>query len=124
MLLRNKSGFSLVEVLLSIVIIGILSALSYPCMTNIIEKCRSELAISFAQSVNAAKSSFWMKNANGEEEYARQTANKGRYDLIKEYMSNSNVSLERALPQGYQIIMNDSIRDRVELFNNKGEIVY
>ncbi len=117
-------GFSLVEVLLAIVLLGILSSLCYPIARNVIEKSKEQLAICFAESVNAAKSSFWMRNTFAEEEYAQQTTNEGRYNLIKEYLSNNNIPLAHALPEGFDLIMNGGIRERVNIVNKKGENVY
>lgn len=124
MKLNGKAGVSLVEVLLVIVLLGVLSNIVYPVLINILEKSREQAAICFAESVDAAKKSFWMRNANAEQEYARQRDDDSRYLLIKEYLPSGNIPLARALPPGYKLIMNSSILDRVEIINKEGEIVY
>lgn len=112
------------EVLLVIVLLGVLGNIVYPVVTNILEKCREQAAICFAESVDAAKKSFWMRNANAEQEYAHQPDDNSRYILIKEYLPNGNIPLARALPPGYKLSMSSNIRDRVEISNKEGEIVY
>lgn len=69
MMSRRDSGFTLVELLLTIVLIGLISGLCYPIVTNLLEKCRDESAISAAQCVNAAKKSFWMRSPKADQEY-------------------------------------------------------
>lgn len=121
---KANAGFSLVEVLLVVVLLGILSSLCHPILINILEESRKQFAICFAESVNAAKSSFWMRKPTAEQEYTEQKTNEDRYALIKEYLPHRNTSLIDALPQGYNLDMKQSIRDRVELSNKKGENVY
>ena len=121
---NNKKGATLIELLLVIILLSIFGSLCYPIATNVIQKCTEQSVICFAQSVEAAKISFRMRNPKANQEYLKQTTNEGRYDLIKEYLPNGNGPLTRALPPGYDLMMNASIDDRVEVINKKGEIVY
>lgn len=124
MKLKYRSGFSLIEVLLVVVLLGVLSSLSYPIVINIIQKSTEESVICFAKSVDAAKSSFWIRNPKAEQEYAKQTTNDERYDLIREYLANGKISLVRSLPSGFKLIMPKNISNSVEVLNKEGEIVY
>lgn len=124
MMRNNKSGFSLIEVLLTIVLIGVISGLCYPIVTNLLDKCKDVSAICAAESVNAAKKSFWMRNPKAEQEYARQSTNEGRYSLIKDYLPNPNTSFDRALPKGYKLEMYPSIHDYVGILKGNSELDY
>lgn len=124
MIRTNKSGFSLVEVLLTIVLIGVVSGLCYPVVVNLLEKCKDESAICSAECVNAAKKSFWMRNPRAEQEYMNQTSDAAKYALIKDYLPDPSTTFDRALPKGYQLKMNARIRSRVGIFKGNSELEY
>jgi len=124
MIRTNKSGFSLVEVLLTIVLIGVFSGLCYPIIVNLLEKCNDESAICGAQCINAAKKSFWMRNPKAEQEYTRQTTDEAKYTLIKDYLPDPSTPFDRALPKGYQLKMHSSIRGHVGIIKGNSELGY
>lgn len=124
MIRANKSGFSLVEVLLTIVLIGVVSGLCYPVVVNLLDKCKDESAICSAECINAAKKSFLMRNPRAEQEYMHQSSEEAKYILIKDYLPDPSTPFDRALPKGYQLKMNARIRSRVGIIKGKSEIEY
>ena len=120
----NKFGFTLVEILLVVVLLGIISGLGYPLVIHLMDSGFERSAVSVAQSVNAAKQSYKMRHYQANQEYGRQSNETDRYALIKEYMPHGNVGLNDLLPKGYSVELGSSIRDRVGLRGPKGEISY
>lgn len=120
----NKSGFSLVEVLLTIVLIGVISGLCYPVIANLLEKCKDESAICSAECINAAKKSFWMRNPKAEQEYIHRSTDEAKYTLIKDYLPDPSMSFDRVLPKGYHLVMHSSIRGRVGILKGNSELYY
>lgn len=121
---RNKSGFSLVEVLLTIVLIGAISGLCYPVVVNLLEKCKDESAICSAECINAAKKCFLMRNPRAEQEYMNQTSDESKYILIKDYLPDPSIPFDHALPKGYKLKMNARIRSRVGIIKGNSELEY
>lgn len=120
----NKSGFTLVEVLLVVVLLGVISGLGYPLIIHLMDSGLERSAVSMAQSVNAAKQSYKMRNYKADQEYGKQSNEAARYGLIQEYMPHGNVGLNELLPKGYTLEIGSSIRDRVGLRGPKGAIIY
>lgn len=120
----SKSGLSLVEMLLVVVLIGTVSGIGYPIISNIMEEGKKQSAKSTVQCLNAAKQSFKMKNFRAKQLYANQPTNEARYNLIKSYLPNSNTSLQNLFPKGYQVEMNEDLDSEVKLQGPKGVIQY
>lgn len=120
---NSRAGFSLVEILIVVVLIGILTTVSYPVVVGLMENGKSHSAIVIAQSLNAAKQSFRMKHFKAEEDYAKQGNDEAKFALIQPYIADSSSKLNQLMPKGYRVDL-QGMKDRVKLWGPKGEIVY
>lgn len=121
---RKNLGFTLVEVMLTIVLIGLISGLCYPIVTNLLENCKDESAKCSAECINAAKKSFWMRNPTAEQKYSHQSTNEDKYKLVKDYLPDPTTQFDHALPSGYQLDMGSSIRSRVGILKGNHALEY
>lgn len=102
---NKKAGFSLVEVLAAVGIIGIISFLAIPNIVAIKEDSERQLAITRAEGVNMGVAAYIQ--ANGRDAvssgWSSSTAAQ-RYTLIRPYLSFAPTSLTDFQPAGYLII--------------------
>ncbi len=100
-----SAGFSLVEVLAAVGIIGIIAFLAIPNIVAIKEDSERQLAITRAEGINMAVAAYIQ--ANGREAVAADwsvlTAAQ-RYSAIRPYLSFAPTSLTDFQPAGYEII--------------------
>lgn len=124
--MRNKLGFSLVEVMLTIVLIGLISGLCYPIVANLSGKCKDESARCLAESIGAAKKSYRMRKLNAKQEYANKTTDEEQYALIRDYLPDPSITFDQVLSHldGYKLRMGSDVSDRVRVFNGIHEVKF
>lgn len=121
----RRRGFSLVEMMACVSIIGIIAFLAIPSITRMRADGERNLAITRAEALNLAQATFIQ--AKGRTEAARQWKNaandEARYTLLKDYLSYSEASLSYYLPSGYQARFSPNITSmqKVSLTDSKGE---
>jgi len=106
---KKIAGFSLVEVLAAVGIIGIIAFLAIPNIVAIKEDSERQLAISRAESINMGVAAYIQ--ANGRDAVAAgwaaltSSANpaQARYALIRPYLSFAPTTLTEFQPAGYTI---------------------
>ena len=101
----QSAGFSLVEVLAAVGIIGIIAFLAIPNIVAIKEDSERQLAISRAEGINMGVAAY--VQANGRDAVAPDWAtktNEQRYTLIRPYLSFAPNTLLEFQPAGYEII--------------------
>lgn len=59
--MRQRNGFSLMELLITVLIIGILAAMSLPSYVTTIEKTRTSEAVAVLNAVASAQDRYFMK---------------------------------------------------------------
>ncbi len=125
----NRSGFSLVEVLAAVGIIGIIAFLAIPNIVAIKEDSERQLAISRAEAVNLAVGSYIQ--ANGRDAVATEWTTKSaseRYALVRPYMSFAPLSLSEFQPAGYEITppsdLNNLTKSTLTVAGGTDPIVY
>jgi prepilin-type N-terminal cleavage/methylation domain-containing protein len=94
----RSRGFSFVEVLAAIAIIGIVTFLAIPNLIQIKQDGEDKLAMSRAEALNMAIASYIQANGKGA---SWPTDNSERYDKVKPYLSFAPTSLALYTPSGY-----------------------
>lgn len=101
---QENKGFSLVEVLAAVGIIGIIAFLAIPNIVEIKRDSERSLAITRAEGVNMGVASYIQ--ANGRDavasEWTTLTANQ-RYERIRPFLSFAPLTLDTFQPSGYII---------------------
>ncbi len=98
----SRRGFSLVEVLAAVSIIGIIAFLAVPNIVEIKQDSERNLAISRAEAVNVAIVAYLQ--ANGRENVAPTWAtlnDQQRYSLLIPYLAFAPEQLSDFVPKGY-----------------------
>ena len=101
---RLKAAFSLVELLATVAIIGIITFMAVPQVTQMRADAERNLAISRAESLNLAVAS--MIQIRGRTQASLDWAGKddnGHYQLIMPYLSYAESTLAAYLPSGWDI---------------------
>ena len=133
--MRNKinacnifCGFSLVEVLAAVAIIGIITFLAIPNIVAVKQDSETNMAISRAEALNIALVSYVQANGheNANEYWNRQSNAQGRYSLLSSYLAFAPSNLFEYMPSGYQISLPTDVRriSKVQLSGPYGEIYY
>lgn len=122
-----KRGFSLVEMMACVSIIGIIAFLAIPSITRMRADGERNLAITRAEALNLAQASFIQ--TKGRTEAARLWRTTGndeaRYNLLKEHLSYAESSLSLYMPSGYSVRFPTSVTamQKVSLTDPKGETI-
>ena len=121
-------GFSLVEVLAAVAIIGIITFLAIPNIVAVKQDSETNMAISRAEALNIALVSYVQANEheNANEYWNRQSNAQGRYSLLSSYLAFAPSNLFEYMPSGYQISLPTDIGkiSKVQLRGPYGEIYY
>ena len=108
---RAISGFSLIEVLAAVAIIGIITFLALPNILRVQQDSEVNLAIARAEALNIATASYIQATgfANAKTTWDAQSAQtnpaEARYDLISPYLSFAEADLANFMPAGYTASM-------------------
>ncbi|MDB6075856.1 MAG: hypothetical protein JWO89_3496 [Verrucomicrobiaceae bacterium] len=101
---RIKAAFSLVELLATVAIIGIITFMAIPQVTRMRGDAERNLSIARAESLNLAVAS--MIQIRGRTQAQLDWVGKddnAHYDLVKPYLSFAESTLSLYLPGGYDV---------------------
>lgn len=118
----GRAGFSLVEVLVAVALIGILVFLALPNIVQIRDDSETHLAIARAEALNMGMASLvqargitaagtaWASTANDE----------ARYSLITPYLAFAPATLAEYTPGGYTMSFNSTLTPLTKVTLLKG----
>jgi len=113
----NKRGFTLIEVLIVVIILGILATLAIPQFTNMVKRARVSEAWSALGAVRTSQAVYWMEH----ETYADDIDDLDVDDVIGDF----TVSIDSG---GADFVARavgaDDAADIVAMINNDGEKGY
>ncbi len=111
----SRQGFSMVEMIACVAILGIISFLAIPSLTRMRGESERNLAIARAEALNMGMSTYLQVVGRSQAATNWGTANPSttennrRYALIQPYVAYSETSLTLFLPQGYTANLPKSI---------------
>ncbi len=108
---HRTSGFSLVEVLAAVAIIGIIAFLALPNIVAVKEDSEVHLAISRAEAVNMAMVSFIQSRGRSTAitEWNAASGAQEQYALLAPYLAFAPSVVSDFMPSGYTIEMPDAL---------------
>ncbi len=118
-------GFTLMEILMCIIIMGILAGLLYPSFKGVMTASKDTVAITKCESLNSAAFTYG-KRVPGASTTWNAASNSGRYDLLYAagYLPNCPSALSSFTPSGYTITLPTTITGRCTLSGPSGSITY
>jgi prepilin-type N-terminal cleavage/methylation domain-containing protein len=124
---RQSFGFSLVEMLAAVAIIGVISFLAIPNLVRMRSDSERNLAIARCEAVNMAMASFIQVRGTvqASSDWTGATTNQTKYALIDDYLAFAETNLTDYIPNGYSITFNGIVPLRkVTLKQGTTVIVY
>ncbi|MEQ1750951.1 MAG: type II secretion system protein [Prosthecobacter sp.] len=124
----RRWGFSMIEMIACVSIIGIVAFLAIPSVTRMRGDSERNLAISRAEALNLAQATFIQVRGRTQAatDWNKDTAPESRYALLKSYLAYSENTLAQFLPEGYSVTFPTDITKmtKTELKVTAGAIIY
>lgn len=121
-------GFSLVEMMACVSIIGIIAFMAIPSVTRMRGDSERNLAIARAESLNLAQASFIQVRGRTQAalDWAAASSADLKYKLLMSYLSFAEKDLTSYMPSGYTVTFPPSITfmTKVSLTSPTGTINY
>lgn len=119
--LKSKNqGFSLVEILTAVGIIGIILFLAIPNIIRVREESEVNVAIARAEAVNMSLASYIQTvGRNQADKTWKGKKDEDRYTLIKPYLAYAPEKLTDYMPSGYKLELPKSLTalEKAKLFS-------
>lgn len=121
-------GFSLVEMMACVSIIGIIAFMAIPSVTRMRGDSERNLAIARAESLNLAQASYIQVRGRTQAalDWTAAATSDARYLLLRPYLSFAESTLSLYMPTGYTVTFPPSITSmtKVVLSSPTGTIYY
>lgn len=103
-----RKGFSLIEMLSAVAIIGVISFLAIPNLIKMRSDSERNLAIGRAESINMAMATFIQVRGRTQAaaDWTGATTAQTKYALVAPYLSFSETNLTDYIPNGYSVTFN------------------
>jgi prepilin-type N-terminal cleavage/methylation domain-containing protein len=108
---RSHRGFSMVELLTTVAIIGIIAYMALPRVSTMQQNAERNLAISRAESLNMAVATMMQVKGRTQANLDWTTAanDSGRYAILRSYIGYAETSLALYMPAGYDVDFANSL---------------
>ncbi|MBE7497359.1 MAG: prepilin-type N-terminal cleavage/methylation domain-containing protein [Verrucomicrobiaceae bacterium] len=108
---QSRRGFSLVEMMACVSIIGIIAFMAIPSVTRMRTDSERNLAISRAEALNLAQASFIQVRGRTQAalDWSGASTAQAKYALLQPYLSFSESTLTSFMPLGYSVTFPASI---------------
>jgi prepilin-type N-terminal cleavage/methylation domain-containing protein len=105
------AGFSLVEMMACVSIIGIIAFMAIPSVTRMRSDSERNLAIARAEALNLAQASLIQVRGRTQAalDWSGAASAEAKYTLLRPYLSFSETTLAAFLPSGYSVVFPPSI---------------
>lgn len=126
---RRRTGFSLVEMMASVAIIGIIAFLAIPSISRMREDSEKNLAIARAEALNVAQATLVQVKGRTQADldWRGAASNDAKYTLLQPYLSFAETTITLYMPSGWNVTFNTAINDmrKTRLFDpDNTEIKY
>lgn len=111
MMSRRRWGFSMVEMIACVSIIGIVAFLAIPSVTRMRGDSERNLAISRAEALNLAQATLVQVRGRTQAaaDWNGAATAEAKYTLLKPYLAYSESTLALFMPEGYTITFSTDI---------------
>lgn len=108
---KSLRGFSLVEILAAIAIIGIITFLAIPNIVRVKEDGEESLAIARVEALNMAMASYLQAHGStaANTAWTAATDDQARYTLLTPYMAFAPANLTAYMPGGYSATFSSTL---------------
>ena len=105
---RSSAGFSLVEMLAAVAIIGVISFLALPNLIKMRTDAERNLAIARCESVNMSMATYIQVRGRvqASSDFAGSSTAQAKYSLLTPYLAFSQANLTDYMPSGYSVTFN------------------
>lgn len=104
----RSAGFSLVEMLAAVAIIGVISFLALPNLIKMRTDSERNLAVSRSEAINMSLASYIQARGRVQAaaDFAGASTTQAKYTLLTPYLAFAQTNLTDYLPSGYSITFN------------------
>ena len=104
----SRRGFSLIEMLSAVAIIGIISFLAIPNLVKMRSDSERNIAIARAESINMAMATYIQVRGRTQAatDWAGVSTGQAKYALVAPYLAFSEANLTDYIPNGYTVTFN------------------
>ena len=104
----SRRGFSLVEMLACVAIIGVISFLAIPNLVRMRSDSEKNMAIARCEAINMAMATFIQSvgRTNAVSQYNAATTAQLKYSLLTSYLAYAQTNVTDYIPSGYSVTFN------------------
>jgi prepilin-type N-terminal cleavage/methylation domain-containing protein len=104
----TRRGFSLVEMLAAVAIIGVISFLALPNLIKMRSDSERNLAIARCEAINMSMATYIQVRGRVQAaaDFAGSSTSQAKYSLLTPYLAFSQANLTDFMPSGYSITFN------------------